>query len=129
MDMTADEYLDQDIREEFAKHNSIFRTARTLGITLDRVTRVVGKEDFHVDHKPAKYGGGGRPELEKYLVATKHANDSWDNSTPELKHARARYEAGTHEMCQGRDGDNIILYCIPRAIPDPRPGYFKHGDY
>jgi len=125
--MTADEYLDLDIREEYAKHSSIFRTARQLGVSLDRVSRVVGKTNFHVEKQPAKYGGRGRPELEKYIVATKHGNDGWDHAMPELRQARQRYEAGTHEMCQGRDGDTIIQYLIPRAVAQPRPGYFKQG--
>lgn len=126
---TADEYLDDDIREEYSKHRSIFKTARALRVTLDRVTRVVGQETFKVEHHPAKYGGRGRPDLEKYIVATKHANEPWNNSSPELKACRSRYEAGTHEMVQGRDGDTTIQYSIPRAVVNPRPGYFRNGDY
>jgi hypothetical protein len=122
---SADEFLNDDIREEYAKHHSIFKTARALKITLDRVTRIIGQEDFHVDRQPPRFGGRGRPELEKYIVATKNAVDPWDNSLTELQQARARYEAGTHEMCSGRDGDTIILYSIPRAVVEPRMGYFK----
>lgn len=127
MTMSADEYLDLDIREEFTKHGSVFRTARQLGISLDRVNRVVGQKEFHVEKKTAQFGGRGRPELEKYLIATKHVNDGWDHAMPELRQARARFEAGTHEMCQGRDGDTILQYLIPRAVAEPRPGYFKQG--
>lgn len=122
---TADEFLNDDIREEYAKHHSIFKTARALKITLDRVTSVVGQENFHVDRQPPRFGGRGRPELEKFIMATKNANEPWDNNLSELRQARARYEAGTHEMCSGRDGDNIILYCIPRAVVEPRLGYFR----
>ena len=125
---TADDYLDDDIREEFAKHHSIFRVCKSLGISLDRVTRVVGNDEFPTERKAARFGGRGRPELEKYIAASKHANETWDNTSTELVRARQRYEAGTHEMCQGRDGDTILLYCIPRAVVEPRQGYFKHGD-
>lgn len=125
---TAEEYLDEDITNEYGKHHSIFKTARALGVSLDRVTRVVGQDNFHVDRQPAKYGGRGRPELEQYVVATKRANEPWDNSTAELRQCRARYEAGTHEMCQGRDGDTIIQYSIPRAVAESRMGYFRLGD-
>jgi hypothetical protein len=125
---TADEYLDDDIREEFAKHHSAFRVCRALGISLDRVNRVVGNEEFPTERKTSRYGGKGRPEMEQYIVSIKQATESWDNSLPELIQARQRYEAGTHEMCQGRDGDRIILYSIPRAVPEPRPAYFRHGD-
>ncbi len=126
---SADEFLNDDIREEFAKHHSIFKTARALKISLDRVTTIVGQDNFQTERQPPRYGGRGRPELEKYIVSTKNATDSWDNSVAELRQARARYEAGTHEMCSGRDGDTIILYCIPRAVVEPRPNYFKHGDF
>lgn len=127
MHKTADEMLDEDIRDEFSKHKSIFRTCKQLGISLDRVKKVIGTEEFLIERKTAVYGGRGRPELEQYIAASKHANEPWNNSSPELRMARARYEAGTHEMCQGRDGDTILLYTIPRAVPDPRPGYFKSG--
>jgi hypothetical protein len=125
--MSADEYLDQDIREEFAKHRSPFRTCRQLGVSLDRVMRVVGDTSAHSVKNPPRYGGRGRPELEQFIAATKNVNDPWDNSKPELRQARARYEAGTHEMCQGRDGDTIILYSIPRAVANPLPEYFRSG--
>jgi len=128
MTMTADEYLDQDIKEEFAKHRSIFRCARALGVTLDRVTQVVGEKNFQTEKRPAQYGGRGRPELEQFIVATKGADEAWDNTQPELVDCRADYEAGTHEMCQGRDGDVTIQYSIPRTRNQPRPGYFKQGN-
>lgn len=128
MTMTADQYLDQDIKDEFAKHKSIFRAARALGVTLDRVTSVVGEKNFHVDKRPAQYGGRGRPELEPYIVATKNGDEAWNNNSSEIEVAREQYEAGTHEMTQGRDGDTIILYSIPRASIQPRPGYFKQGN-
>jgi hypothetical protein len=124
---TADQLLDEDIREEFAKHKSIFRTCKQLDVSLDRVKRVIGTPNFHIERKTALYGGRGRPELEQYIAATKHASEPWDNTSAELRQARSRYEAGSHEMCQGRDGDTILLYTIPRAVPEPRPGYFKSG--
>ena len=126
--MTADEYLDEDIKEEFAKHNSLFRAARALNISLDRVKRVVGQKDYHVEKRPAQYGGRGRPELEQYIVATKNADESWPIDSEELAVCRAQFEAGTHEMCQGRDGDTIIQYSIPRATPQPRHNHFKQGN-
>lgn len=128
MTMTADQYLDQDIKDEFAKHKSIFRCARALGVSLDRVTSVVGEKNFHVEKRPAQYGGRGRPEVEKFIVMTKDGNEAWNNTSSEIEAARKEYEAGTHEMTQGRDGDTIILYSIPRAVVHPRPDYFKQGN-
>lgn len=58
--------------------------------------------------------GRGRPELQPYIVATKKVSESWDNALPSLKAARREYDEGKVELCQGRDGENIILYSIPR---------------
>jgi hypothetical protein len=124
---TADELLDQDIREEFAKHRSPFRVCRQLDVSLDRVRRVIGEQAPSNTKNIARFGGRGRPELEKFAVARKNVNESWDNNSVELINARSSYEAGTHEMCQGRDGDTIIQYSIPRTIIEPRPNYFKAG--
>lgn len=58
----------------------------------------------------------GRPELRRYRVSAKHT--SWSTwpvvDQDKIDDARAKYEAGTHEMCQGRDGDWFVLYLIPR---------------
>src|SRR5688572_12356800 len=108
--MTADDYLNEDIREEFAKHHSVFRVAKALHITLDRVRAVVGENEYTPEKKNVTtYDGMGRPELEKYVVARKDAFDEWDNDNPSIQEARRRHEAGTHIMCSGRDGDWIIL--------------------
>ena len=125
---TADEYLDQDILEEFNKHHSLYRVCKALDISLGRVKQVIGTQSSPIERKTSLYGGRGRPELEKFIVATKASDEQWNNNAPELQQCRARYEAGTHEMCQGRDGDTILLYSIPRAVVEPRPGYFRHGD-
>lgn len=125
--MTADDYLDLDIKEEYAKHGSRFRTARALGISLDRVDMVIGETAVQPDTKTTTYGGNGRPDIEKYMVARKRAGDEWDNTLPDIAEARKQYEAGTHEMCTGRDGDWLILYAIPRAVVTPRPNYFRQG--
>lgn len=58
----------------------------------------------------------GREELRKYIVAVKRFDwpVEYDKA---LSIARRLYEAGTHEMCQGRDGPMIIQYLIPRNVP------------
>lgn len=72
------------------------------------------------------HGGYGRPEVRDHLVARKRAHETWDNTNPDIAAARAEYEAGTHEMTTGRDGDWLLLYSIPRQKPaEPRPDAFK----
>lgn len=72
------------------------------------------------------HGGYGRPDLRDHLVGRKRAHEVWENSELAIAEARSRYEAGTHEMCTGRDGDWLLLYSIPRNEPTaPRPDAFK----
>lgn len=70
----------------------------------------------------------GRPDLKAYFVARKKADAGWDNRDPEIMVARARYEAGTHTLVQGRYADSIILYAIPFKVRAPQPGYFRPID-
>ena len=51
----------------------------------------------------------------KHIVATRHCDGSWSSDDQsDIDKARANYEAGTHEMCQGRDRDWFVLFSIPR---------------
>lgn len=118
--------LDKDIREEYAKHNSLFKTARNMGVSVDYVQGVVSVAPPQVepDLSTCEFEGFGDPEKKKFLVARNLANQSWDNARPEVADARAKYEAGTHTMMTGRDGPYLLLYLFPRAVPQPRPNYF-----
>ena len=65
----------------------------------------------------------GREELRRHIVAVKQSFRAWpDKYDAALSIASKLYEAGTHEMCQGREGATIIQYLIPRKRPvGPRP--------
>lgn len=119
--------LDEDIRTEFAKHGSLFKTARKLGV--DNIEYVAGvvkgmtKEDTP-DTSTCTFEGFGDPEKKEFLVARSLAKEVWDNARTEVAEARAKYEAGTHDMATGRDGPYVLLYLFPRAVKQPRPNYF-----
>lgn len=72
----------------------------------------------------AEHDGFGKPEFRRYLAARSLAAGSWDNKRPEVAEARAKFEAGTHNMITGRDGPYLLLYLFPRAVLQPRPNYF-----
>lgn len=61
----------------------------------------------------------GRESLRPFIVAVKHVcADGWPPAAgAALLEARERYCEGTHEMVQGRDGQTIIQYLIPRKTP------------
>lgn len=59
--------------------------------------------------------GWGQPNLRPYLVSRKAAGDGWPEEDKEkIEVERENYDDGISEMCQGRDGDFILLYSIPR---------------
>lgn len=67
----------------------------------------------------------GRPELRKYIVTIRHVNGIWSDFGV-IERARKDYDDGKVELCQARDGNNIILYAIPRGTRIKRPfRYFE----
>lgn len=127
--MTAEENLIEDVRAEYTKNRSYFRTATKLGLEIAKVRSIIQNNPVELTSsrvREAKYGGQGRPELRPYIVASRAAMSDWDLDSPEIVKARQDYMRGTHEMVQGRDGDTIIQYSIPRAVSQPRPGYFSY---
>jgi hypothetical protein len=105
---------------------SPFKAAKSLGVPIQTVLDVVEANKERLAQGTEVHGGLGRPELQEFLVARKRGvGAQWDNNDPEIVLARARYEAGTHEMTTGRDGPWQLLYSIVRVRPAaPRPGYF-----
>lgn len=117
--------LRKEIEIELRKVRAPAKVARNLGISLVDVLIVsddIGGISRHI--RPATYDGEGRPELRQFMMARKRANVPWDNDEPAIAEARRRYEAGTHTMCTGRDGEWLILYSIPLRKRDPKPDYF-----
>lgn len=101
-------------------------TAHQLGLTEAQVRWV----DVIVNKKfDVSIVGKGRPELQPYIVAIRDKNFEpvWDNTNPKIQKARDLYDEGKVEVLTGVDGDNVILYAIPRRFPDEDRGvYFAH---
>lgn len=65
--------------------------------------------------------GWGRKELRPWLISRKASGDAWPEADKaKIEAARDDYDAGAVEVCQGRDGDFILLYRIPRKRPVKR---------
>lgn len=102
------------------------KVAKNLGYPLVLVLEVKDEMDsIPRSVREEQHGGYGRPELRDFLVARKRAHESWDNTDPAIADARNSYEAGSHDMCTGRDGDWLLLYLIPQDKVTPRPDYFQ----
>jgi hypothetical protein len=121
--------LTPDIRDEILrdlrKTRAPARTSKNTGYAIRLVLQVQEEDNHPRPFREEKYGGLGRPELQGFTVARKRPWELWDNNSEAVFAARAQYEAGTHEMTTGRDGDWLILYSIPRKkIAPHRMGYF-----
>jgi hypothetical protein len=73
----------------------------------------------------------GKEKLRKFIVSVRHVENSvWpSDDTSKIELARARYEAGTYEMCQGRDRDWFVLYSIPRKERTGARKFFQTEGY
>lgn len=118
--------VEEDIIAEYRRTRSPFKTANAVGVDVAIVWKVIDSNKDRMSVYEERYGGKGRPELEQFLVASRRATDrEWNNDDRGIVDARAEYEAGTHLMATGRDGQWLLLYSIPRkGARDPKPNYF-----
>ena len=68
----------------------------------------------------------GRPELQQHIVSFTRAGTAWpEEDEVAINLARMQYDAGLVELCQGREGQFIILYAIPNKQPAAERHYFS----
>jgi len=115
------------VLEEFSRTKSPYKVARSLGIPARSVWEILDANKEHIQNRPTRFGGFGRPELRRFTIARRLASSSerWDNKSPPVANARRDFELGTVELMTGRDGGWEILYAIPRVKRCPRPGYWN----
>lgn len=88
--------------------------------------RVVRRIDFEYNERwKVSEDGMGKRSLRRFIVAVRHVDTGWPRKDAKIDKAREDYDKGIVELCQGRDGFNIILYAIPRKRRIKRPVYFK----
>ena len=73
----------------------------------------------------------GRESMRRFIVSARHSSFStWPaQDEAKIQAARDKYEAGTHEMAQGRDRDWFVQYCIPRKVRTGARKFFIAGDF
>jgi len=69
----------------------------------------------------------GQPNLRRYITSVRHCdNPVWPLADlSKIEAGRVKYEAGTHEIAQGRDRDWFVLYLIPRSTRAGARKYFS----
>ena len=112
------------IQDELKSSNGdVRKAARRLGFNVQAA------EARFSETTPSEFENLGRPELRKYIVAYRHVARDWPYDMREaLRNARRKFDAGTHEMCQGREGAIIIQYLIPRMVPCKPRKFFSYED-
>lgn len=126
--------LSPDVTDEviqaYKRLKSPFRVAKLLSLDVKQVWNVIEENPELIAAVPSRFGGDGRPELLPYLAARRKVSDfGWDNNSADILQARADYEAGTHNMVTGRDGNWLLMYMIPQKRVTPRPEYFRPVAY
>jgi len=110
----------EKVLELLIKHNGDYETVARFARVNSRIVYWI---DVLENKKFNKTQDGlGVPHLQPYIVATKDADDNrgWPNNSPKLKEARELYDRGLVELVTGRDGMKLILYAIPRRMPQDR---------
>lgn len=125
MQLELSDQIRDEIARDLRKTRAPSRTAKNLGYPIKMVLQVADEDSEPRSRHIERHGGLGRPEMQQYAVARKKAWQTWDNDSQEVSDARVAYEAGTHIMATGRDGDWLIMYMIPQSKPTPRPNYFQ----
>lgn len=121
-----------DIRESYRRHGgNLSKVAKELNLTLNAcrqafpTTPVVMVKPFDDDVLQPDRNTLGRPHLREFIVSVRHCHTNWpEEDRAALQKARQHFDAGTHQMVQGRDGQWIIQYCWPKTQPTTPDPYF-----
>lgn len=121
------------VEEELQKTGNPSVVARRLGMNYQQMvvrhkkmqeTAIIKEE---VVPEPDDITSLGRPGMERFVVAIRRTTiGEWPKKyKDDLDKARMKYDAGTHEMVQGRKNGWFIQYCIPRHTPAKTRNYFR----
>jgi hypothetical protein len=107
--LTSDERV---VRELYEQHGGdVGRVAQHLGLG------VYAPPPVNYSRRRTPPADVGKATLRKFMVSVRHVDSPLWPSEDEgkIEQARSDYEAGSHEMCQGRDLRGwFCLYSIPR---------------
>lgn len=112
---------------------SIMKEIEDMGGDLSKAARALGL-NYHAlkartDTKSTPTSGVAqlaRKDISRYAVAAKRSGAEWPRRyQEELDLARKSYDAGTHEIAQGRSNEWIILYVFPRLVKTKPRSYFS----
>lgn len=115
---------------KIARSNPI-KIAAKLGVPVGLVRYIVNElPDPTTKFTVHSRDGWGRRDLRDFVVCRKISGDDWDpEARLKMEGYRDAYDAGEIELTQGRDGNFIIQYAIPRKKKAKRlQAYFVIGE-
>ena len=126
---------ESEIRRQLRlRHNNISKVSRDLGINYKLLKDEYGPQPTGPvlapsGPRPKDISSLGKPGMEQWVIAVRsNIEPNWPvEFFNEISRARVKYDAGTHEMCQQKRPDGwVVLYLIPRKVPDTKRGpYFR----
>lgn len=125
-----------NLREIYDKHGgNLTKVAEELGLSLDEFVSELGSKfipspSMYPMRRRTPPADLGKDSMRKYIVSIRHVDSSvWPREDQiKIDDARNMWEAGTHEMCQGRDRGWFILYLIPRKQRTGARKFFRAHD-
>lgn len=115
---------------------NLHAVAKELGLTVTEcrsafpqpVVRAFPDESPRPQKDDQGHMAVGRKHLRRFIVSVRHVHAGWpEEDRLVLQRARQKYDAGTHIMVQGRDGQWIVQYIWKRKKPIPPFTYFYGG--
>jgi transposase-like protein len=111
---------------------------RTNG-NISKVARALGL-DYHALKERQRQAGQlrntglhpatGREGFQLFVIAVKRQGSSWpERFSAAIADARAKFDAGTHEMFQTSDNGWVVQYLIPRLKSAGRRHFFSSMEY
>ena len=124
--MTLEPHEIQKLHEEYG--GDVSKVAAALGLPADAPVSAAPKTRARRQERPSDLGN---PNLRRHVISARNASFStWPaQDQSKIQTARDNYEAGTHEMCQGRDRDWFVLYSIPRKVRTGARKFFHMDDF
>lgn len=129
------EDIQNRVREAYrANGGNLHQVAQELGLPLTDCRQAfpvqpVLTRSFDDEPQPNRDKNGhlevGRKSLRPKIVAVRLATSWWrPEDRDAIRNARKSYDAGTHILTTGRDGQWIVLYAIKRRKPVAPQSYF-----
>lgn len=121
----------EELRKLYDQHGGDRDAVATaLGISPEELSERVQPAPFNMTRRRQPPADLGHYYFRKYIVSYRHADHAvWPkDDEAAIEEARAKYEAGTHELCQQRDRNWFVLFCVPRVKRTGARKFFQVHD-